>query len=324
VPKYKITYCMVVLNRLKEMQFAIRRAAPYVTRTCVVDGGSIDGTIEWLGSQECKDLNVSFKVSKQHRYATGNHTPQERNQYLEMAGNGGHLIYTDSDEFLEEEAYKNFDRIIDAAEANSYNGISFNSHDIWPHEDGEIYDAVSNYWNPMMWKGSSGQHYVGHTHSSIYRPNIVHRWMKSGFEYKHVKTERRMWHNSTFLYWTTAEIAQNTTNDSIWQNFHKVMQKHGYVDWHELNKDMNTGTLPQEIKDLFIEYKEGRTSEERSWFVWYYIFLHPEENVDKLSNQDRPWNYVEQCRIKRLEKGIPDSVVSLSGDLEWLKQNGKI
>ena len=294
----KITYCMVVLNRLDEMQTAIRRVAPHVDRTCVVDGGSTDGTIEWLESEECKKLNVDFKVSKQYRYSVGEHTPKERNQYLEMAGHEGWLLYTDSDEFLEEEACKNLRKLAEFAESNGVDGVCFRAHDVWTYEAGEVYDNVSDYWNPMFWKGYSGQHYVGHTHSSIARPGAINRWMKTGFEYKHVKTERRMWQNSTYLWWTTSGIAQNEHND-IWREFHKLMESHGHVDWHEFNKEMTKGNLPDEIKKWFIDHKDAENSEERSWFVWYFIFSHPEENTDKIGNRDMGWDYVEQSRIKR-------------------------
>ena len=34
----KITYCLLTLNRKQELQKAIRRVAPYVDRTIVIDG----------------------------------------------------------------------------------------------------------------------------------------------------------------------------------------------------------------------------------------------------------------------------------------------
>ncbi len=259
---------------------------------------SNDGSIEWLQSNECKKMNVEVKVSKQFRYAIGNHTPRERDQYLRMAGHDGWLIYTDSDEFLDEEACKNFDGLISAAEKNNCDLISFQAHDVWSYEDGRVYDNVSDYRNPMMWKGYPGQHYVGHTHGSIARPGATNRVMQSGFEYQHTKSERMMWQNSTFLYWTTAENAQNNTNDWGWIKFHNLMQKYGHYDWHELHKAVVKGWLPQEIKDWFIQHKDVENPEMRAWFVDYFIFRHPNENVDKVGNKDMEWDYVSKSRAK--------------------------
>jgi len=304
MPKNKVTYCMVVLNRLEEMQKTIREIAPHVTRVCVVDGGSDDGTIEWLDSEECKSLNVDYKVSKQVRLQYGNHTPRERNQYLEMAGHDGWLVYSDSDEMIDVEACKNFDGLINMAEAVDADGICFNSHDIWTYEDGQVYDNVSNYWNPMMWKGYPGQHYAGHTHSHIVRPGAANRWIKSGFQYRHIKTEWRMWLNSTYLYWTTSGVAQNVTTDPVWLGFHELMKKYGHVDWHEFNKEITAGGLPDEIKGWFIDHRNAESPEERSWFIWYFVFLHPEENVDKLDALDKVWNYVEESLLKRVPDGV--------------------
>lgn len=282
---------MVVLNRLEEMQFAIRRVAPYVTRTCIVDGGSSDGTIEWLQSKECRDMNVDFKVSKQFRYAVGNHTPRERNQYLQMAGYDGWILVSDSDEFIEEEACKNLDNLVNMAANQGAIGLCLRAHDIWEYEDGRVYDNVSDYWNPMMWKGTPGQTYVGHTHSHIHLPGVNQKWVKSGYEYRHTKTERMMWQNSNFLYWTTSKNADNVTNDDTWVEFHNLMQKYGHYDWHEFNKYMVNGNLPKEIKDYFIAKKDDENPELRAWFVDYFIFKHPEENVDKIGNVDMEWDY---------------------------------
>ncbi len=296
----KITYCLVTLNRLEELQYACRRVCPYVDRTCIVDGDSSDGTLEWLQSDEAKALKIEYKVSKQYRFAIGNHTPTERNQYLEMAGSDGWILVTDTDEFLEEEACKNLQSLIARAEAQGVDGLAFRAHDLWSYEDGQIYDNLTDHYeySKGLFKAVPNMKYVGHTHSGLQRPGAANRWAKTKYEYLHVKNERTIWRNSTYLWWTTAKIADNVINTPEWDSFHAVMRVHGHVDWHEFNKEMNKGNLPQAIKDWFIAHKEAENAEERAWFVWYFIFLHPEENINKLSNKDKQWDYVEQCRIK--------------------------
>ncbi len=298
----KVTFCSVVLNRLEEIRALCRRVSPFVDRTCILDGGSEDGTIEWLSSQEAKDLKIEFKVSKQYRYAYGNHTPNERNQYLQMAGNDGWILVLDSDEFLEEEACKNLKTLVEKAEAQNIDGLMFQAHDLWSYEDGQVYDNKSNYWHhSMLFKAYPGMKYQGHTHAGIVRPGAVNRWAKTQYEYLHVKTERMMWRNSTYLWWTTAKNADNVTDTPEWLQFHELMRRHGHIDWHEFRKVMEAGNLDPEIKKWFIENKDNDNPEMRAWFMHYFIFLHPNENIDKLSNRDREWDYLEQCRLKKLQ-----------------------
>lgn len=304
VSKPTIAYCMVVLNRKNEMIRALEGVSPYVDKTFVLDGGSTDGTIEWLEGEEAKALNIEYQVSKQVRLQYGNHTPGERNKYLEMAKDYDWILVTDSDEFLEQKACEKLYKMIDFAEqTNSIDGWCFRAHDITTYETGEVYDNVSDYYNPMFFKCFPNQHYSGHTHSHIVRPGARNTWAKADFEYLHVKTEKKLWHSSTYLYWTTAEVAQNTTNDPTWLGFHEMMKKHGFEDWHEFNKVMLEGTVPPEIKNWFIEHKDAENPEERSWFVLYFIWLHPEQNIDKVGNRDKEWDYVEQARRKR-EDGV--------------------
>jgi glycosyltransferase involved in cell wall biosynthesis len=304
----KITYALVTLNRLEELQFACRRVSPWVDRTVIVDGGSEDGTLEWLASQEAKDLKIEFKVSKQYRYAYGNHTPKERNQYLEMAGADGWILVTDTDEFLEEEACKNLRSLVERAEAQGIDGLMFRAHDLWSYEDGQVYDNLSSYYHhSMLFKAYPGMTYTGHTHSGIHRPGCKNRWAKTQYEYLHVKHERTMWRNDTYMWWTSAKVADNVTDTPEWLEFHELMRRHGHVDWHEFNKEVTKGNLPQDIKNWFIAKKDSENPQERAWFVHYFIFMHPEENVGQLSNRDKSFDYVEQCRLKREARNSPSA-----------------
>lgn len=300
----KIEYALVTLNRLSELQRALRLVSPHVDRTIVVDGASEDGSIEWLNSQECKEMRVEVKVSKQYRYAYGNHTPRERNQYLELASkNDSWLLITDTDEYLQEEAVKSLRQLATDAERKGYNNIGFRAHDYWTYEDGQVYDNLSNYWHhSMFFKATPKMTYVGATHAGIHRPELQNRKIDLPFEYLHVKQERNMWRNSAYLWWTTAKNASNFTDDPIWEDFHRLMKKYGWIDWHEFNKAMVKGNLPQEIKDWFIANKDDDNPEKRAYFMTYFIWLHPNENVDQVSNRDKQWNYLEQC--KRISNGL--------------------
>ena len=300
----KITYCCVHLNQKEGLQKAIRRVAPYVDRVCIVDGGSTDGTIEWLSDSECKDLKVEFVVHKQYRYAVGNHTPKERNIYLNMAGTDGWILVTDSDEFLEEEACKNLRSLIDSAEnmpvqvgaRERFTGLMFRPHDIWTYEDGRVYDKLAdNHWTMMAFKAWPGQKYIGHTHSTLIRPGLNEDYIKTGYEYTHEKDERALWRNSSFLYWTTSANVENKFDD-LWIDFHDICNEFLIFDWHDLNRMMIAGIVPEKIKEWFIENRDSNNPEIRAYFNWYFIFNNPSQNTQQLGNRDFEWNYVERSR----------------------------
>ncbi len=297
----KIAYAVVTLNRLSELQRAIRNVSSNVDCTFVSDGGSTDGTIEWLQSDECKKLNVQFQIEKQYRFQYGNHTPIARQPYLDMAlkNNCDWIYVSDTDEYLEEHASRNIRGLVQYAESNGYDGIAFRAHDIWTYEDGQVYDNVSNYWNATMFRTAPGMHYGGHTHSGIVRPGARNKFWQAPYEYLHIKHERQMWKGSTFLYWTTAKNADNVTNDTEWLEFHELMKQFGYLDWHEFSKVMDAGTVPEPIVKWFIDHKDHDNPEVRAWFVHYLIFLHPTLNKDQVSNKDKQWDYVQQCQLKK-------------------------
>ncbi len=277
MPTQKITYCLLTLNRLDELKTAIRRVAPFVDRTIIIDGFSTDGTKEWLDSSECEYLDVEYKQVEQHLYQYGNHNPDKRNPYIKMAGYDGWLLVTDTDECLKLDTCKNLRALITKAESEGYDGIKFQPHDIWTMQDGSIRNIEHrDFWNPMLWKSYPGQTYKGHTHVYIDRPEAVNNWMQTTYQYTHIKNEARIKRNSTQNYWTTVGLATNNTDDATWLGFHEIMKKYNYLDWHEFDKVMTAGTVPREITDWFKEHKDAENPEEASWYYHYFIILHPE------------------------------------------------
>jgi glycosyltransferase involved in cell wall biosynthesis len=284
--KPKIIYCILTLNRLHRLKKAVKRVAPWVDRTIVVDGFSTDGTVEWLQGDECRELGVEWNLIEQHLYQYGNHNPDKRNPYIRLAGDEGWILVMDDDEYLYEDACRNLYSLAMDAEEHGCDGVMFKPHDLWYKEDGSILRDIkhTDYWSPMFWKIYPGQKYVGHTHVRIERPGAIDRWIKTDYYYEHVKTERRMWQNSTQNYWTTVGLATNNTDDKTWLDFHELMDYNGFKDWHKFHEVMKLGHIPYSIKDWFIEHRNAENPEEASWFVYYFNFLHPAENVDNLTS----------------------------------------
>ena len=294
----RITLGTVVLNRREEVVANLRKTCPYVDRAIVVDGGSEDGTQEWLQSDEAKSLGIECIVHKQVRLQYGDHTPMERNIYLSKMDTspGNWALILDSDEFLEQKALENLRYLAIEAEKEDINTICFQAHDIWTYVDERVYDNVAqNYFHhSMFFKTHPGMHYRGHTHAGLIRPGMNYRNVNTSLQYIHKKHELTMWESSTFLWWTTDSPAKNSTNNPIWLDFHYMMQRHNFYDWHDLKKAMIVGEVPEEIKQWFIDHREDENPEAAAWFVHYFIHLHPEENINKMrSNKyNADWDYV--------------------------------
>lgn len=304
-----LVLCYVHLNRKNELIRNINHHYRYVDRIVVCDGDSSDGSLEWLDSEDARQKKVEYIVKKQYRLPYGNHTPEARNPYLSKVNPDDWMLVLDSDESLEEEACQKLRHFISRAEQAGFDEIRYQSRDIWTYETGEVYDNLANYWKQdMLTKATANMTYTGHTHSGLYRPGALNRFAKAQGEggrflhYRHEKTEKNMWKNSTFLYWTTCGVAQNRTDDSDWLRFHEIVGGHGYEDWHDFNQAMEGGDLPQDMKDWFIEHRNDENPEKASYFLYYYIWLHPEENIQKLGSDryDRyTWDYLTNAQEKR-------------------------
>lgn len=273
----KITYCMVHWNRISELQKAVRHHSPHVDRTIIIDGGSTDGSIEWLQSDECKRMNVEVFV---HPWCDD--PPGHRNKYLEYAGGGGWVLVTDSDEYIEEPAIWNIRQIVEQQERSGVSVIAFNAHDIQRSDTGSIWENKSNYWNPMLFKMAPSVRYVGHTHVTITRlPGGTHH---SPFRYFHIKSTPDQWYRGARNYWTTAAPASNVHTPE-WKTFKDICGKHGMKFFHDIAKSMEEGKVPQDIVDWMISNKDSDNPEIRSYFVTYLVFMHPELNTG-IGNRD--------------------------------------
>ena len=283
-PEINITFCMVTFNRKDETVINVRRTAPCVNRTVIIDGGSSDGTIEWLNSDECKNLNVECYV-----YPWQDNPPEQRNRYLNLVKDGW-VLALDCDELLDIPALYKLRYIAKEAVDKGCDGVAFRAHDIQIEPDGGIYDSLSSYYNRIFFKSCEGMKYMGHTHVALLRPALRDVCMKTEYKYYHIKPWADLYFRGCRNYWTTARVAANTTNDPIWQEFKKMTADAGFKYFYEFEAYMKKGNIDQLFKDWFIRHKDSDNPELRSWFVSYFMFLHPAENKDSISNKDLQYN----------------------------------
>jgi len=280
VPNIKVTLCLASFNRLEESKIYIRRHCRFVDRTIIIDGGSWDGSIEYFNSDECKKLNVECYV---HPWIDD--PPGQRNRYLKLI-DGGWVLVLDCDELLEEPALYKLKLLAQQAEGTGCNGVAFTAHDIQVDPEGGVYESKSSYHNRLFFKATPGMIYLGHTHVGLFRPGCNDVCMKSGYSYYHVKPWEDVFFRGCRNYWTTCATANNRNDDPIWINFKKIVTDAGFKYFYQFAEYMKKGNIDQKFKQWFIDNKESENTEARSWFSSYFVFLHPEENIDKISNRD--------------------------------------
>jgi glycosyltransferase involved in cell wall biosynthesis len=279
-PDIKVTLCMVSFNRLDESIIWVRRHCKHVDRTIIIDGGSTDGSVEFFNSKECKELGVECYV---HPWV--DNPPEQRNRYLDMVKEGWVLVL-DCDELLSTPAIYRIRYVAKDADDRGCDGVSFLAHDIQTDLDGGVHSNLSNYHNRMFFKACPGMKYVGHTHVALSRPGMRDRCMRTDFQYFHIKPWADQFIRACRNYWTTCAVANNRNDDPSWIHFKKISNDAGFTYFYQFLEYMRNGNIDIIFKEWFIAHKEDENPEARSWFVSYFLLLHPEENVLYLGNKD--------------------------------------
>ena len=277
----KITLYLCVWNRFRELQTYIRRHSPHVDRTVIIEGGSKDESLDFLRSQECRDLNVETYI---HEWRDS--PPEFRNHFFKYAGLDGWALSLDVDELLEDPAIYTIRQIAEDAEKRGIGTVKFNAHDIRISEDGKVWEHCSNYHNPNFWKLTPHLQYVGGTHVGL-----AGRWggeEDSKYRYFHIKTYMDEWLRASRNYFTTSQPAQNT-HDSAWIEFRTLCNKYQLKYFYMLEALMQAGTVPEEIVKWMDLNKDDDNAEKRAYFVCYRVYIHPELNPG-MSNRDYPYD----------------------------------
>ena len=286
----KIAWTLLCRGRTDEFITSLRTHAPFVDRSILIIHGTDEenkGNLEFLRSEECKPWDiVAVRTSIPYDpKALRDLYMEQLDVYLDEVQDDLWFLITDSDEYLEMSACYTLRPIAVEAQKQGFNIIGFNSHDIQMGPTGDVWENKSGYWNPNFNRHYKGMRYTPGTHIGIARPAAVNM-AKSEGKYYHVKTVGSQWLRGCRNYWTTAEVAQNTTNSPEWQEFKRLCQGHGLEEFDQMVALLQRGEVPEDLTQWFILNRNSENSEARSWFVVYYVYLHPELNVGLAGNRD--------------------------------------
>src|SRR5574338_148536 len=283
----KIAWCLLCRDRTDELIMSVRTHAPFVDRSIIVLHGHNDDNEKFLASDECKqwDLDIVRTDIPYDPKALRDLYMERLDVFTHGAQDSVWFLITDSDEYLELPALYSLRQIAKEAEKQGVNIVGFNSHDVQTAPDGSVWENKSGYWNPNFNKHYLGMRYTPGTHIGLARPTQANM-ARSPLRYYHVKTVASQWLRGCRNYWSTAEVAQNNTNDPLWREFKSLCAKHGYAEFKDLYETMQKGEVPEDLTQWFVLNRNSENSEARSWFVCYYVFLHPELNFGCAGNRD--------------------------------------
>lgn len=286
----KIAWTLLCRGRTEEFLYSVRTHAPFVDRSIIIlHGDEVENKENnaFLASPECQkwDLDVVRTNIPYDPKALRDLYMERVDVYMNEVGEQVWFLITDSDEYLELPALYSLRTLAEEADKQAANIIGFNSHDIQTAPDGQVWQNLSGYWNPNFNKHYPGMRYTPGTHIGIARPQQP-RMAQSPLRYFHVKTVGSQWLRGCRNYWTTAEVAQNTTNEPVWQNFKDMCTKYGFATFDQMAEALYNGTVPEDLTQWFVFQRNSENSEARSWFVTYFVLLHPELNFGCAGNRD--------------------------------------
>ena len=165
----KIAYGMIAQNRLSEMPTALGRVIDVVDHSIVVDGGSIDGSLEnlWGLQPRRKHRNDQHVLLRPWR----DDFCWSRNQYLEEAKRLGcdWIVVSDTDEWFSKDTAANLRTIIETYDDMGFRCVAFRDEPVtllggveW--ERNVVMDPDKAFFKPLAAKLTPGLRYEGNPH----------------------------------------------------------------------------------------------------------------------------------------------------------------
>lgn len=272
---------MIVKNRFSELKRNLYHNSQFFDRVIVVSDSSEPEVNDWLTSDEAKRLKIEAVLD-----FDGYQTIRLRNRYLAAAEKTGWMMRLDVDEFLSLEGGHNLREIIRQAEGAGINIVEFKACDIVAQLDGSTRIANPDFWCPNLFKLTPQITYQGLHHEGI-NLGVPHQHARVDFKYYHIRSEASVHLRGTRNGFAVAQPAGGPGDEAAWRALRSRCAEAGITAFYQLESLMRAGAVPPSLTEWFIEQRNSVNSEFRSFFVTYFVLLHPELNQG-FTNQEFP------------------------------------
>lgn len=298
----KIAYCQITNDYWSESALKnIQIARPYVDCSILIH----DGITKQETLNSLKNIGAIL-VEKPFN----NNFPAFRQHYIDEARRQGatHVLVSDTDEVIDEVFLSSLRSILMSCP-------TFNSFELYCHysiPDSNLMDIdeierecpaglddKTNWWKQMVFKLEPDVCYTGAVDGGTYHEHLAcEEWrvlkLPRKYFFTQIKTAAQIWRNSARAILINGGGLDVKERNPMYKEL-KSLVSLTLSDWKTFEEYCKKGNIDQRIKDVFIKYKDDSeyywSSENRSVFKWYFIALHPEENIDHLTSKFYPELY---------------------------------
>jgi len=307
-----ITFAQMTCN-FEGTKKCLEQVLPYVDRAIIVTGELTDEEIKAL-----EDMDEKVHVFW-HEWE--DNFSKQRNNYIKeikkMGKPYGWVLVTDHDEVLSEEACKLLRPVVDQSnEGQNYSVVKINSYDItYDNLGNKVHENQSDWYKDLLFKVWHTTHYVGNHHEGLRTIITGIIKMPKSAPYYHIKTFEHIIRRGIENFWIGGGGANIGKNNPIWVELKDICKKLGLNSFNEFENYLKEGNIDKSLSDWMIKYRNHDEmpwvdSELRSFFIYYYYYLHPEERPEGI--ESKYLNYAP----KETDTGIVSRLDDKEGEIQ--------
>jgi len=295
-------FCGLTQNRLTEIKVGYPQIKEFLQPDdmVVVDGGSTDGSIEFLKRLGVTLIEQPFRDFVQQRTAY--------TDFLEESAEEGDLVVvSDTDEYIAPSLLQNLKNIAVEAWDKDANLLTIRCRSEWVDKHGNLLDAtLDGFHKPLVALWEHGGKYKGVASD---RPIHEELHFPSGRRFLQINDQNGMHiyvHRKRYGI-QFARAIRNLYLSGIdpsgviipeWQEFKDLFTGQGFKTWPEVERYLKRGIIHSSIKHWLIERRYHPIGEVKNSFIGYFIYYHPDELPSELVPE-----YAEE--IKKMHGYVP-------------------